>query len=109
MKKERPVEEEIVEHEEQTEKFERILASVDEGKRPKPVRAKPPANIMLEPRGETETMTVGGFRTTLTAYLPAALNEAELRLNGEPVDFLGYSISVKNNCVFVNLQTREAG
>lgn len=68
--------------------------------------------ITMEPRPEPPreadgTMTVARFVSALVHYLSEATAEAELRVNGAPVDELGFDIRVKNEQVFVDLLTRR--
>lgn len=132
MKKERPVEEALLDKEAEKERFARIMESVDAGKRNRkaeitPERTEPrepcsfPARatcegceprqaeprIAMEPR---EPMTVKGFRVAMCSLLAETLDAAALSINGETVhDIFGVEISVRNNEVYVDLRTREAG
>lgn len=98
--------------EEQTEKkFAEILESVDAGKR------SGGATTAAEPVPDSGTgenaeqpLTLGGFRNALTAYLPAALNDAELYINGRPVlDLDAIEITRTDGVLRVNLTIRGAG
>lgn len=98
---------------EQEKKFEEIVESVDAGKRDEPCAPRAAANITMEPRPEPQreadgTMTVARFVSALVHYLSEATAEAELRVNGAPVDELGFDIRVKNEQVFVDLLTRRS-
>lgn len=115
VKKERPTEEALLDKETEQERCERILASVDAGKRAEPPDeapaedTRPGYTVPLPARDAAEPMTVGRFVRALGAYLSAATERAELRVNGKAVSELGFEIRVKNERVFVDLRTREAG
>lgn len=98
--------------EEQTErKFAEILESVDASKR------SGGAAAAAEPVPDSGTgyeaeqpLTLGGFRNALTAYLSAALNEAELYINGRPVlDLDAIEITQSGGILRVNLTIRGGG
>ena len=63
-----------------------------------------------EPVAEpAEPMTLGQFRAALTTYLPAALNEALLYLDGAPLmDLYGFSVTTPDGVQVVDLFTRRA-
>ena len=115
MKKERPVEEVLLDKEAEQERFERILASVDAGKaeqEPEEAPEEPapqPPRITMEPRG-VEPMSVRQFRTAMGRLLSDALDDAALSINGVSVnDIFSVEIVVRNERVLVDLRTRETG
>lgn len=83
---------------------------------------KPPANIRMEPRGnadawegytvpepvrERSAMTVGDFVRAFSRYLTESVADAPLCINGTPLRHdLEFTISVRNEQVFVDLLTR---
>lgn len=97
--------------EEQTEqKFAEILESVDAGKRS--VGATTAAEAVPDSGTGEDTeqlLTLVGFRNALVACLPAALNEAELYINGRPVlDLDAIEITRTDGVLRVNLTIRGA-
>lgn len=57
-----------------------------------------------------QPLTLGGLRNALAAYLPAALNEAKLYINGRPVlDIDAIEITRPDDVFRVNLTIRGAG
>lgn len=68
-----------------------------------------PAQQAPEPAAEPEApMTLGQFRAALSTYLTAALNEAQLYLDGAPLmDLYGFSVTTPDGVQVVDLHTRR--
>lgn len=68
-----------------------------------------PAQQAPEPAAEPEApMTLGQFRAALSTYLTAALNEAQLYLDGAPLmDLYGFSVTTPDGVQVVDLLTRR--
>lgn len=98
--------------EEQTEqKCAEIMESVDAGKRSggAAAAAEPVPDSGTGEKAE-QPLTLGGFRNALVAYLPAALNDAELYINGRPVlDLDAIEITRPDGVFRVNLTIRGGG
>ena len=71
-----------------------------------------PSHIRMEPREEaepeTEPFTLGQLRRYLMQFLPAALNDAALCIDGEAVhEFYGFSVTQPDGVATVDLLTRR--
>lgn len=65
--------------------------------------------VVPQPAREELGVTVARFLDVFHRCLTESMADAELRINGAAVEALGFDIRVRNEQVFVDLRTKEAG